>query len=176
MLEKSFELIFHEHNKMITSYLYSLTGNWAEAADLAQETFVVAYRKIDEFDPQRSVAVWLRAIAKNLARNAVRKAYRHREVLMDGDLMEEVYGALDQPSGHGKWEESLSALEGCLGKLPEKQRQVVDMHYGDDKAARYISETIGVLERSVFQLLWQARNNLKDCLRKAAVKMEALNQ
>ncbi|MBA4388944.1 MAG: hypothetical protein C0404_13260 [Verrucomicrobia bacterium] len=165
MLEKSFELIFHEHNKMIVSYLYSLVGNRQDAADLAQETFVIAYRKMDQFSPEKSVAAWLRGIAKNLARNSIRKVYRHREVLLEGNTIENLFEGLERQAGTEKWESSLAGLEKCMEKLPEKQRQAIDMHYLSEKSAKNISESMGVLERSIFQLLWQARNNLKNCVR-----------
>lgn len=163
-IEKSFELIFHEHSRMITAFLYSLLGDWAEAADLAQETFVVAYRKMDGFDPEKSLPAWLRGIARNLARNAIRKRYRHREFLVESDTMEEMYAALEEPPKSEGMQDSIAALTQCIEKLPDKQREVVQLHYEERQPAKLVAKAIGVLERSVFQLLWHARNNLRDCI------------
>jgi RNA polymerase sigma-70 factor (ECF subfamily) len=164
VIEKSFELIFREHSRMITAYLYSLLGDWEGAADLAQDTFVVAYRKMDAFDPERSVAAWLRGIARNLARNVIRKRYRHREFLVESDSIEAMYSALEEPPLSEGWEDRLCALAQCMEKLPDKQRQAVGLHYEERKAAKLVAKAMGILERSVFQLLWHARNNLRDCI------------
>ncbi len=164
MLEKSFELIFHEYNAMITAYLHSLVGDWHEAADLAQETFVVAYRKLDDFDPNRPLGAWLRGIARNLARNAIRKKYRHREFLVEGQAMEGLYQALESAERAEGWETRLAALDHCMRALPDKQRTAMDLHYKDGQPAGAVGRVMGILEKSVFQLLWHARNNLKNCV------------
>ncbi len=164
MQDKAFEIIFREYHRMITAYLYSLTGNWENALDLTQEVFVIAYRKMDEFDPTRSIAAWLRGIAKNLARNAIRKDNRARLFVVEGIEIDEVFQLMDQGSSDGNWEERLAALRECLGKLPGSQRQAVELFYQGEKSARDVAATLGVLEKTVFQFLWHARRNLRQCI------------
>ena len=164
MLEKSFEIIFHEYNAMITAYLHSLVGDWHEAVDLTQETFVVAYRKMDDFDPNKPLGAWLRGIARNLGRNAIRKKYRHREFLVEGQAIEGLYQALESAERAEGWETRLAALDHCMKALPDKQRTAVDLHYKDGHAASVVARALGILEKSVFQLLWHARNSLKTCV------------
>lgn len=61
----------------ITGYLYRLTGDRALADDLAQETFLRAYRAIGEATPDLCLRPWLHTIATNLARSH----FRHRRLL-----------------------------------------------------------------------------------------------
>lgn len=164
MQDKAFELIFREYNRMLTAYLYSLTGNWDTALDLTQDAFVVAYRKMGEFDSSRSLAAWLRGIARNLARNAVRKERRSRQYLMDGSEMDEVFAVLDDSALDAAWEDRVQALQACLDKLPERQRQAIELFYQREKSARETAGNLGVMEKTVFQFLWQARRNLKGCI------------
>jgi len=51
-----------------------------EADDLAQETFIQAYRKLDIYDPRRSFRNWLLCICVNLGKNRLRTGARRREV------------------------------------------------------------------------------------------------
>lgn len=51
-----------------------------EADDLAQETFVQAYRKLGIYDPRRSFRNWLLCICVNLGKNRLRARVRRREV------------------------------------------------------------------------------------------------
>ncbi len=51
-----------------------------EADDLAQETFIQAYRKLATYDPQRSFRNWLFSICANLGKNRLRSRARRREV------------------------------------------------------------------------------------------------
>lgn len=164
MQDKAFEIIFGEYNRMITAYAYSLTGDWDLALDLTQDAFVVAYKKMDDFDPSRSIAAWLRGIVKNLARNALRKASRSRLFLMEGHEIEETFAAIDERDDGGNWEEHVGALQQCLEKLPPRQRQAVDLFYLSEKPARDVAGVLGVLEKTVFQFLWQARKSLRQCM------------
>lgn len=162
--DRAFELIYLDHSPMILAYLLSLTGHRAKAEDLTQETFLVAYRKMEDFDPSRSIAGWLRGIAHNLARNALRKDGLRSEILMGGDEQERVFSRFDRVRSDDPWEKRLSALDRCLGRLPARQGEVVHRYYQEAQPARSIAEALGILERTVFQLIWQARNNLRRCI------------
>jgi RNA polymerase sigma-70 factor, ECF subfamily len=161
--DRAFQLIFEEHNRMVAAYLHSMLGDWHEAADLTQETFVVAYGKMREFEADRSLAAWLRGIARNLARNALR-ARKKRLALLDHESVERLYAKMDALPGDTPWEERLEPLDECLAKLPERQRQSVDMHYGQDLTGRQIAERLGVKVKTAFQMLWQAREALRACI------------
>lgn len=60
---------------------YLILGNPAEAEDIAQETFVRAFRSLDRFDVSRPLRPWLLAIAANLSRNRRRSAARYLAAL-----------------------------------------------------------------------------------------------
>lgn len=164
MRDRGFELIFREHNRMITCYLYSIVGNWGDAVELAQETFVTAYSKMDDFDTNRSLAAWLRGIALNMARNYLRKKNRSRLFLSEGQEIDGVFSVLDNIKTGELWEERLSALSDCRGKLPENQKKVVDLFYDSGKSSRAIALEMGLVEKTVFQFLWLARKSLKLCI------------
>ncbi|RYD29856.1 MAG: hypothetical protein EOP87_17615, partial [Verrucomicrobiaceae bacterium] len=73
-----------------------------EAEDLAQETFVIAWRKLADFDPETSLGAWLRRIAHHLVRNHRRKfraegvgGYQELEILWRGQERERPGGAED---------------------------------------------------------------------------------
>jgi len=166
MQDKAFELIFREHNRMITAYLHSLVGDWEAALDLTQDVFVTAHRRMDTFDPNRSLGAWLRGIARKLAANLVRKRQRHREFLLAGSEIEQVFAHFDDARSDQAWEDRLAALDECLARLPANQNQVTNMFYRLNATAREIAEKLGVLEKSVFQMIWRARRNLHRCIQR----------
>ncbi len=153
--------MFRRHNRVISGYLYGMMGDWGLAVDLTQETFIVAYRRLGDFDPARPAAPWLRGIARNLARNALRKRNRARLVLMDSTRMEELFSVLDEAETA---DERAEFLGPCLKRLPARQRSAVRVFYESGKSARDCAAALGVTEKTVFQLLWQARKNLRRCI------------
>jgi len=69
-------LVTH-HQTAVFRMAYLLLGNGDEAQDVAQETFLRAFRHLDRFDPARPLRPWLLQITKNLARNRRRSLRRY---------------------------------------------------------------------------------------------------
>ena len=53
-----------ENQNRLYGYVYSLVGDHAQAADVVQETNMVLWRKLDEFDPQRPFLPWAFTIGR----------------------------------------------------------------------------------------------------------------
>ncbi len=69
----AFERIFDEYHQRICRYLCSLVGDSDLAEDLAQQTFVKAYRALGRGSPPDNLSAWLYAIATNTALSALRR-------------------------------------------------------------------------------------------------------
>lgn len=166
MTEQDLRQLYDQYHRQVTVYLRAVVGDWELARDLAQETFVVACRPMTKLDANRSPGPWLYGIARNLARNALRKRARHRELLLEESDLENAAPSGD-PAGHGVtgWEEMVESLDACMEELPSRQRQVVDLFYRERRSAREVAGQLGVKEETIFQLLWHARRNLRDCVR-----------
>ena len=85
-----------------------------EADDLAQETFIQAYRKLATYDSQRSFRNWLFCICVNLGKNRLRSRARRREVHNPHPELQEITSQ-DQ-------DQSRIDLMDALHKMPEKRR------------------------------------------------------
>lgn len=66
---EAFEVLVHRHEKTIFNLLYRWLGDYNEAADVAQEVFLSAYRSIKSFRGESSFSTWLYRIAINQAKN-----------------------------------------------------------------------------------------------------------
>jgi len=73
----AFRTLVERHQTAITGYLYRLTGDREAAAELTQETFLVAFRKLRLVREDRSFSAWLHGIALNEAR-----AFERRQRLL----------------------------------------------------------------------------------------------
>lgn len=97
-------------------YFMSLTRmkDRCEAEDLAQETFIQAYRKLASYDPRRNFGNWLFTICANLGKNRLRARARRREVHNPNP---EVKPGLPHGPAHCRID-----LMTALHKVPEKLR------------------------------------------------------
>ena len=87
-LSLTFDALVAEYEKKIFNVIYRIIGDYEEAADLTQETFISAYKAFDRFRGDSKVYTWLYQIALNHCRNRLRQRGRQRSIQTD---------SLDQP-------------------------------------------------------------------------------
>jgi RNA polymerase sigma-70 factor (ECF subfamily) len=83
-----FDALVVKYEKKIFNVIYRFLGDYEEATDLTQETFISAFRHYDRFRGEAKVFTWLYQIARNLCINRVRQRDRQRALRIE---------SLDQP-------------------------------------------------------------------------------
>ena len=71
--QPAFEQIVRRYQRPVISLIVRMIGDRAQAEDLAQETFVKAFRNLKSFDPTRRLSSWLFRIAHNTTLDALRR-------------------------------------------------------------------------------------------------------
>ena len=162
-----FEILAREHEPMLMAYLLSLVADRQLAEDVAQETFLIAYRKIGTLQKTESFGAWLRGIARFEVLSALRKS--RREIPTDPLILagiEDVFHGLEQNHFADTWEERFRAVEDCFLQLPDKLRTTCRLHYYEERKAREIAETMAIGLDAVLKRLERAREALRDCVLK----------
>lgn len=75
--DAAWETLIRQNQEAVFRLAYLILGDPADADDIAQETFIRAYRALDHFDTTRAARPWLLSIAANLARNRLRSVGRY---------------------------------------------------------------------------------------------------
>jgi RNA polymerase sigma-70 factor (ECF subfamily) len=140
----AFAEIIEHYQAPIVRYLYRLTGNYEMAKDLAQDTFLQAYKGILKTDAELSFKAWLYRIATN---NALQH-HRRKKLLYfipftsREDDIQAAGNRSDYPA------EKLAINEALL-KIPEEQRTCLVLHFIEGFKYREIAETLGCSEEAV---------------------------
>ncbi len=133
--------------------------------DLVQQVFVNAYLKLDQYDIERDFGVWIRTIA----RNEVRKALRHR-VRQDRKLAKyqqwleahlDLLQGDELPDDHRR-----EALKHCRELLPPPAREALLLRYEQAQNFEQIATALGRTVAAARQLLSRARTTLRQCIEK----------
>ena len=126
-----------------------LTRNHHDAEDVAQETFVRAYRSLTAYDPERIRSLrlrpWVWTIALNLCRNRARSAMRRPEAPL-GEFHPE---ATSDPEIEATDAAHLATWRSRLALLTEPQRTAVVLHHVVDLSYREIAVATGRAEATV---------------------------
>ena len=169
--KRLFEALVREHADMLTVYLRSALGDVSDVDDLFQETMVVAWRRLDDFDQTRSFAAWLRGIARNLLLAHRRKTSQQRCTTMMLDRLEDRLAQIAQEQGD-TWMDKLEILRGCVQALPDQYRVVVTQRYYQQQAIRQVCNALGLSSAAVKKRLQRARSLVLDCMQRKLAPTE----
>jgi RNA polymerase sigma-70 factor (ECF subfamily) len=118
----AFEALIRRHGPALHRYARRMTRDEDAVNDIVQETFVAAWRQIENFRQESSVRTWLFAIC---ARKVVDSHRVKRAVPIDDRLLEPAQAsASSDPFAVVSNAEFLEALESALAELPVRQRSV----------------------------------------------------
>jgi RNA polymerase sigma-70 factor, ECF subfamily len=137
------EIIGH-YQAPIIRYLYRMTGDYEMAKDLAQDTFIQAYKGILKTDAELSFKAWLYRIATN---NALQ--HRRRKKLLSFIPFTSKERDIPNVSSHADCTGESLALHEALLKVPEEQRTCLMLHFVEGFKYREIAETLGCSEEAV---------------------------
>jgi RNA polymerase sigma factor (sigma-70 family) len=166
-----FEPIMRENGPLIYTLAVRLTGNPADGQDLAQETFVKAYEKFEQFRGDSSAATWLYRICVNLWKNRVRYEKRRffwqHDSLDRGEKDKSAPPAREIPStepAHGSTLERAfrrSLVNDALEELDIQDRAILILREMDDKSYDEIAAVLEIPIGTVKSRLARGRERLR---------------
>ena len=166
--ERAFEELVKRHEKNVKGTAYKTTGNSFSAEDAAQDAFVSAWLNLDTLSDRDKFGSWVCSIAKNHARNLVRK-YQNAAADISLTLLEEVdltgsdeSGLLELLSSASIGEaERDSRLHEALDTLSEKIRETINLHYFEGLSIAEIALRLSLPAGTVKWRLCEGRRQLR---------------
>lgn len=154
-----FESYVTQYKGLIVAVCFAMTKNYFDAEDLAQETFLSAYRSFDRFDG-KSPKAWLTAIAVNKCRDHLRSPARRNLRLSDEDL---ALIADPDPGPEERAEKDFSerTVRRLCGRLKEPYRSVARCYFCEGKKLSRMAEETGQSLRTLETRLYRSKKLLK---------------
>lgn len=161
--DKTEQFVQHlaEHQNRLYGYVFSLLGDHSRAADVLQETNLVLWRKIDEFDVDRPFLPWAFAIARFQVLAHVRDQNRDR-LLLDAELAVAISEEAEQQAG--QLQQLREALRPCLDTLTDGNRELVERRYLRSMSIADIAAAVDRTISAVKVALMRSRRHLADCI------------
>ena len=139
-----------------------LCWNQADMEDVVQETLVRAFRSYELFRGDCSFFTWAYSILARVAAETNRKSAR--------SIPEDVAGCCAQPPNSMEdglaLDEDARRVVGAIRALPERQRQMVTLHFLEDLSYKDIARVLGVSIGTVKATLFAARSTLRTLLQR----------
>jgi RNA polymerase sigma-70 factor, ECF subfamily len=142
--EEAFRLIFDRYIRPVISFIYDMIGQRDLAEELAQETFVRAYKGIPSLKDDTKLSTWLFGIAKNVARESLRSRLKdHNKVEMENDSVMELSDKELLPDGRLLGKELNRVIHDALSLLDEDRREVFTLKVFHQRSYEEIAEITG---------------------------------
>lgn len=147
--EAAFAELVDRHLQSVYTFTYRLVGKKEEAEDIAQETFVKAWKNLKRFKKGMKIKTWLFAIARNTSIDHLRK---HRNVLFselsrDEESDDFEHGIRDvAPNAEALFDqkESEAKVEAALQKIPPIYREIILLHYREGLTLDEAAQTLDI--------------------------------
>lgn len=168
-----FEILVRENADSLTAFLRAAVEDHAAAEDLFQDTMLIAWRRIGEYDRARPFVAWLRGIARNLVLAYYRSAARHVTFSNDRVLeyLDQRMAQVDRQPGD-TLDEKVAALADCLQRLAPIYREPIELHYRHRRTSEWIANRLATTREAIQKRLQRARLQLAECLERKGVLEE----
>lgn len=162
-----FNALVGRHREAVFRLILSILGPGREGAaeELAQEVFLKAFRKLDQFRGKARFSSWLYRIAYNQALDHRSRA-RFRTPQVEPSVLEATPSADpdDDPAARLAQARAASAVDGCLADLPHPYRSALYLFYWLDMTVPEIGATLGAPDGTVKSYLHRGRARLHQLL------------
>ncbi|MXO06517.1 MULTISPECIES: RNA polymerase sigma factor [Flavobacterium] len=134
-----FEQIYKTYWDRIFRLCMGFVNDYDAAQDLAQETFIIVWQKLETFRNESSIGTWIFRIASNNCLRQIEKQKRFPKSELPVHLSEEKLTSL---------EPQIQFLYKCIAELPETDRIIISLELEDIKQNE-IAKIVGLSEANV---------------------------
>ncbi len=153
----AFEVLVRRYENRIYSFIYQSCGHDTDAREATQDTFVRAFEAIGRFDPRRTFASWLFAIARRKGIDCFRA-----RIPGDSEDMPEGLDSADPAELAASREEARNLWQRARERLPHGQFQALWLRYAEDMDIAQIAAVLGKTQTHIKVLLFRARQTLAE--------------
>jgi RNA polymerase sigma-70 factor (ECF subfamily) len=152
----AFALLVSRHQDSVFGLAVGMTRNREDAADMAQEAFIKAYNKLDQYNPEYAFRSWILRICANQTKNLFRKRTRRREA--------EEKSLHEQATIESSTEPDFQSLEEALAQLAPKLCVPLRLKHMEGLSYEEISSILGIGVSAAKMRTARARKQLAEVL------------
>jgi RNA polymerase sigma-70 factor, ECF subfamily len=158
--EEAFRLIFKRYTRPVIRFIFCMVNDRSLAEELAQETFVRAYKNLGALRDEAKLSTWLFGIAKNVAREALRSS-RQESHRVEFERLLAVCDEKPSPAGELLDKELNDVVRHALGMLGEEKRLVFTLKVYQQRSYGEIAQITGFSIPKIRNILYRARAEMR---------------
>jgi RNA polymerase sigma-70 factor (ECF subfamily) len=162
--DRAFEELVQKHQRSVLNLVFRYLADRARAEDAAQDVFVKVYKARAKYEPQAKFTTWLFRVAVNHCLNEIRARKHQPNLAPIEEILEEP--SPGNPDDRLNSAELRAAVREALDSLPANQRMAVILSRFHELSYEEIADAMDLSLQAVKSLLFRAKENLTERLRR----------
>ena len=152
--EEAFKALYRRHSSKIYGFIKKRIGNKEKVAEIYQEVFVKIHKSKALYNETFPVLPWIFTVTKSVLLDEVRKEKNYE--ILDLEAIERTV-ALAAP-------ESVTDAIGMIDRLPDIQKQAIELRYVNDQTFEQIAESLNVKPSNARQIVSRGIKRLRELM------------
>ncbi len=160
---EAFAEIVRRHQRDVWRVAAAMLGDRTATENVVQQTFVNAYERLDQYQRGRDFGQWLKAIARNIVREHLRRGTREsRRMEHYSEYLRALYADHDRAEERDR--HFAAALRACRDGLARPAARAIELRYEEALSLDQVAAALGRTLAATRQLLFRAREALRACV------------
>jgi len=161
---QAFSYLVEKYQKLVYTLALKLLKKPEDAEELAQDTFIKAFQKLDTYEGKSKFSTWLYSITYNACISELRKRRIEFKLLDDRLITDQDEQKMNDYYRETKKEDQEKYLTLALEKLPEDDQVLVTLYYYENQSMDEISTITGLSVSNVKIKIHRARKRMYSLL------------
>jgi RNA polymerase sigma factor (sigma-70 family) len=161
---QAFSVLVEKYQKLVYTLALKLLKKPEDAEEMAQDTFVKAFQKLDSYEGKSKFSTWLYSITYNACISELRKRHIEFKSLDDTRITEQDEMKMHDYYREVKKEDQEKYLNLALEKLPEDDQVLVTLYYYENQSMDEISAITGLTVSNIKVKIHRARKKMYEFL------------
>lgn len=161
---QAFSELVEAYMRPVYNLTYRMLGNPQEAEDAAQETFMRAYSRLEQYDENHKFSTWIFSIANHHCIDRLRKRRATYVSIDDNPVLQNLHDDSPQPEHAMLDREQVVEMQRLLSLLDPDYRTPLVLRYWEDLSYEEIAQTLNVSVSAVKSRLFRARQKMADLM------------
>lgn len=161
----AFSVLVERYQGLVYTVVYRMVKNKEQAEEVAQDSFIKAYKSLNNYRGDAKFSTWLYTIAYRKSLDAIKESKR----MITSELIEEVSEGEMELVGDAlnylQVKERKKIISDSIMKLPEDEAAIITLYYFEEKSVKEIVEIVNLTADNVKIKLYRSRKKLYSILK-----------
>jgi RNA polymerase sigma-70 factor (ECF subfamily) len=156
----AFAILVDRYKDLVFTLALRMLKNREEAEEVAQDTFIKAYKSLDKFKGDSKFSTWIYRVAYNTSLDRIKKNRKHLNNVEINEFTAHQILSIDNALEKLELKEQAEAIQRCIDLLPSEESFLLTLYYFDDLSLDDISKIVGITANSIKVKLFRSRKKL----------------